>query len=160
MALTFLKNKVTGELRKIEAGSEEYHELAAQRISDHEGDDGESAYPDQSHRPLWEDRGVAGHAEQDIQPVSGNVNDRDYDQSTLEHRPDLKLNTDLDLATGEDRELHAMVHDSGTTATRDNAEKDKKGSSSDSGDSASGKGSQGSSSGAQSGSGQTAGATT
>jgi hypothetical protein len=152
MALTFLKNKVTGEIRKIEAASEEYLELAAQRISDHLGDDNKSVYPDQSHRPLWEDRGVAGHAEADIEPVKGNVNDRDYDQSILERQgeADPNVNTDLELATGDKREQHATVHDSGTAATRDAEE----------GSSSSDKGSQGSTSGSQSGSAPQPAATT
>lgn len=103
MALTFLKNKVTGELKKIEAGCEEYLELAAKRIED-------------SAKPLWEDRGVAGHAETDTEPAKGNINERNYDDSLVGAKPELGINPDLVLATGEDRDLHAKVANSGTTA--------------------------------------------
>lgn len=110
MTLTFMKNKVTGELKKIEAGCEEYMELAAERIVGQEG------VTDQPHRSLWEDRGVAGHAEVDIQPAVGNINERNYDDSLVGAQPELGIDPDLELATGSDRELHAKVADSGTTA--------------------------------------------
>jgi hypothetical protein len=129
MALTYLKNKVTGELREIEAGSKEYLDLAAQRIRDFEGESGSSSdaaagtsFPDQQHRPLWEDRGVAGHAEAEVEPAVGNINDRDYDASLVGHAPELGLDTDLELATGSDRETHAKVANSGTTALDDKPE--------------------------------------
>lgn len=122
MSLAVLKNKVTGELRKIEAGSEEYLELAAERIKDIEG------VIDQPHRSLWEDRGVAGHAELDIQPAKGNINERDYDDSLVGAEPALGIDTDIVPASGSDRQVHAKVANSGTTAegSPDPNESDKK----------------------------------
>lgn len=116
MSLTYLKNKVTGELKSIEAGSREYLDLVAQRLSDHKDDDGNTPFSDQAHQPLWEDRGVAGHAEAGEQPAVGNVNDRAYDDALVGAQPELGIDPDLTPLSGSDREVHAKVHDSGTTA--------------------------------------------
>jgi hypothetical protein len=110
MATTYLKNKVTGELKKIEAGCQEYLDLVSERIKDIEG------VEDQPHRSLWEDRGVAGHAEVDEQPAKGNVNDRNYDNSLVGATPELGIDPDIAPVSGDARELHAKVANSGTTA--------------------------------------------
>ena len=116
MSLTYLKNKVTGELKEIEAGCKEYLELASKRISDHTDDEGNTTYPDQAHRPLWEDRGVAGHAEADEQPAKGNINEREYDDALVGAAPELGIDPDIQPVTGTARDKHAKVANSGTTA--------------------------------------------
>lgn len=99
MALAHLKNKITGELHKLERGSQEYLDKAAER--------------DENGRTLFEDRGVAGHAEEGVEPAVGNINERDYndpdvfpdaprDEAKDEREPD-------EVLGGQDREQHATM---------------------------------------------------
>lgn len=99
MALAHLKNKITGELHKVERGSQEYLDKAAER--------------DDNGRTLFEDRGVAGHAEEGVEPAVGNINDRNYNDPDVfpeapreEEEDQREPDTVLD---GQDRETHAMM---------------------------------------------------
>jgi hypothetical protein len=150
MSTAHLKNKITNEIKAVERGSEEYLELAAQRIThEHLGDDAPEGFEEQAHRPLWEDRGVAAHAELGLEPAVGNINDRNYNGED-DYEP-----ADDELATGSDRVVHANhePEDKDHPAPKSKFARYRKDSEKDDSDSDDGKQSGGSGSGAAAGSG-------
>ena len=94
MGLSWLKHKVTGEMHELETGSKEYLDKAAER--------------DDAGKTVYEDRGLAAHAERDEVPAKGNINHRNYnDPDTFSEAPDDRVAPDEDdLLVGDDRETN------------------------------------------------------